>query len=593
MFPPNKNSLSIFLLLLSISFYSIQNVFVTAKSSNRLNQHSQHYSTKINKRTKLNIQDNNNNRNYHHIHIRTSASAAILSIRGGKEVATSTSNKTKTSRSKKKKQKKKRSTTTQSLNQKHNDSNEAIETGKSVIKDALKEDAATAMGDAIRARSSDLLNDDLTHPLHHVDVTLNSISYAIGSSEIQQRQQQRIKRNQAHSALSSDSTQSVAAGGVFDDDGGGVEPSSSAVIANYFLKSHGGLHGIQSIMSLLSVFFGLGTYAVPSNNLSLKVRLIQRTLICALSKHLSGFIAAATASANRIPDVGFRETRIRIENLALDPVTQYLFYCALLVLWMNGININMTDGLTKGTSTTTKAATATLNTKAATDTITSSIIPWWLNDKRRLISITCLIGPILIREIVSTIWVIADVLVLHHSSNLLSSSSNNSSSSSMILKIGKRTIDAFMSLLLTPATWRNANAAQRQRLLAKLVAKISLSLEIGTGLILIVDAIRAFLDFSISPVKARPSFISVSKRLVCARLYINFLLVRRKKVIDLVKNIRGGFVHVPGRVLDTMLQPGKAMGLDWEVTGSEKGENDDDNSNPKTLFEWAAFLAGF
>ena len=118
-----------------------------------------------------------------------------------------------------------------------------------------------------------MLNDNLTHPINHGDMTLNSISYAIGSSE----QQWYNKKDKNPSNIPD-----------ILHDGGGVEPSSSAVIANYFLKSHGGLHGIQSIMSFLSVLFGLGTFAVPSStNLNLKIRLIQRTLICAMSKHLS------------------------------------------------------------------------------------------------------------------------------------------------------------------------------------------------------------------------------------------------------------------------------------------------------------------
>ena len=143
-----------------------------------------------------------------------------------------------------------------------------------------------------------------------------------------------------------------------------------------------------------------------------------------------------------------------------------------------------------------------------------------------------------------------------------------------------------MSLLLTPQQWRDADAATKQKLLAKVVSKISLGMEIGTGLILTYDAIRAIIDFSISPVSTRPSIVAVAKRILCARLYINFMLVRRKKVVDLVNGIRGGFVHVPTRVLDIMLEPGKAMGLNWQ-NGS-----DDDERRPKSGIEWLGYLAG-
>jgi hypothetical protein len=172
------------------------------------------------------------------------------------------------------------------------------------------------------------------------------------------------------------------------------------------------------------------------------------------------------------------------------------------------------------------------------------------------------------------------VLVLHHTSNV-------ESNPSLFLKTGKSTIDATMSLLLTPSQWRGADAALRQKLLAKLVARISLAFEIGTGLILIIDALRAFLDFSVSSMSARPSLISVAKRLICARLYINFMLVRRRKVIDLVNNIRGGFIYVPGRVLDTLLAPQKAMGLDWGV------EDTKDVHDKMNFVEWIGFMLGF
>jgi hypothetical protein len=419
-----------------------------------------------------------------------------------------------------------------------------------------------------RARAADLLNDDLTQSLNHGDMTLNSISYAIGSSELQQQKQQQ----QGNLNVKSSSPANIL------NDGGGVQPSSSAVIAAYFLKSHGGLHGIQSIMSFLSVIFGLGTFAVPSTNLSLKICLIQRTLLCALAKHLSGFIAAASASASQIPEVGWRETMVRVESFALDPVAQYLFYCALLVLWTNGVSttfpktrITMNVGIDTAEAATTTSATALVTT-------------WWLQDNRNFYSIICLLGPILLREVVSTIWVITDVLILNHSSNL-----DSATKPPIFLKFGKGAVDSFMSILLTPSQWRNADPIMRQKLLAKLVSKTSLGLEIGTGLILIIDAILTFVNFSISPIATRPSIFAVGKRLICARLYINFMLVRRRKVMDLVKNIRGGFIHVPGRVLDTLLEPQKAMGLNWDA--DEKSH--DGRDKLKTWIDWIGLLTGF
>ena len=405
------------------------------------------------------------------------------------------------------------------------------------------DDPAKMMGDAIRQRASELLEDDVTQQRAKNDGEKSifaSLSYAIGTSEEHQI-----------------------------DEGGGVEPPANAVIANYFLKSHGGAHGVQSLASLFAVLFGAGTYFTPSNNLDLKLRLMQRTLICGFAKHFSGFLGAATMSANNIPDIGWKQTRLRIEALALDPVAQYLFYCALLIVWSNGAvpSLPKTAKVTKGAAV---AASKELFTK----------FPWWVKeDKWRPLCMTCILMPILVREIVSTLWVISDVLVLYHASK-----SSTDSSSPTILKGGKSVLDAIMSILLTPKVWRNANAVERQKLLAKLVGKISIAFEVGTSALLIYDAMRAFLDFSIAPVSERPNILVVAKRILCARLMVNFLLVRKKKVIQLVTEIRGGALHLPSRVLDCLLEPSKAIGLDDE---------DHDVGKKKTFSNLASVAFGF
>lgn len=418
------------------------------------------------------------------------------------------------------------------------------------ISQAISDDPAEMMGDAIRARSSELLKDDLTHLRNNPSgrSAFTSISYAIGTSD-RQRQREDQQKNDM-------------------DEGGGVEPPANAVIANYFLKSHGGAHGVQSLTSLCAVLFGIGTYFVPSANLGLKIRLVQRTLICALAKHLSGFLAVATMSADSIPEVGWKQTRRRIEALVLDPVAQYLFYCALLIVWVNG-----------AVSASSAANTVVMQglLEAKSDTIT---FPWWLqDDKWRPLCLTCIVIPILVREVVSTAWVVSDVLVLYYLSKA-------ADASPAVLKAGKSMVDSIMSLLLTPKIWRSADAAQKQKLLAKLVGRISLGFEIGTCLIMVLDGIRAFVDFSVAPVTSRPSILSVAKRVICARLIINFMLVRRKKVYELVTEIRGGALHVPGRVLDCLLEPSKALGLeDHFKTGTE--------DEPKTFAKWVAVLSGF
>lgn len=72
-------------------------------------------------------------------------------------------------------------------------------------------------------------------------------------------------------------------------------------------------------------------------------------------------------------------------------------------------------------------------------------------------------------------------------------------------------------------------------------------------------------------------------------------------MIDLVNNLRGGggMLYVPGRVLDTLLEPQKAMGLDWERINSERlgkscdWDSDDDGHVSRNWIEWIGVLAGF
>ena len=82
-------------------------------------------------------------------------------------------------------------------------------------------------------------------------------------------------------------------------------------------------------------------------------------------------------------------------------------------------------------------------------------------------------------------------------------------------------------------------------------------------------------------------------------------------MIDLVNNLRGGggMLYVPGRVLDTLLEPQKAMGLDWgkntrvqHVNSGRSGgrssswDGDDEEEEEhaaKNWMEWVGVLAGF
>jgi hypothetical protein len=116
--------------------------------------------------------------------------------------------------------------------------------------------------------------------------------------------------------------------------------------------------------------------------------------------------------------------------------------------------------------------------------------------------------------------------------------------------------DALLSLLVTPSVWRSSTPVQRQVILAKLAAKLSLAMEVVTGLLLFVDAMIA-----LSFVGGLHRIGSVLLKILCARLYWNFLWVRRLKIQNLAQQIRGGAAHVPIRILDTLYDPCTAMGI--------------------------------
>ena len=451
------------------------------------------------------------------------------------------------------------------------------EDGTEQIKEAMRrnKDSAAALGDAIRSRADVLRADDRQPPLHGVDASIASLSLGLGSSDT-------AAARAKLAAVAGSARSDGEADGADHHDGGGVEVATSAVLANYFLQSHGGAHGVQSLLSLLSVLAGLGALFLPPPVVAadgvptgtrawIKLILLRRCLLCALAKHAAGLVAVTALSARRIPTVGLRQTRKRIEALALDPVAQYLFYCALLLVWA--------PSLMASTGAVAVAAGKKAAKKAATSAATASGIvapkvPWWFDGKTTsFYSTLCLLGPILLREVVSSAWVVSDVFVI------LASSGGADGSEPFLLSAARNSIDALLNLLFTTSRWKDADAATRQKLLAKLVAKASLFFEILTGCILAYDGVRALSDYTLSPVGARPTTLSMAKRAMCAYLYFNFLMVRRKKISSLVSTLRGGGMCVPGRILDILLEPKREMG--FEVDNDDEYEDDEDMSSPK------------
>jgi hypothetical protein len=140
-----------------------------------------------------------------------------------------------------------------------------------------------------------------------------------------------------------------------------------------------------------------------------------------------------------------------------------------------------------------------------------------------------------------------------------------------------------MSILVTPNVWRTADAATRQEILAKLTSRTSLILELCVGVLLSLDALMSCWEFAFRPVAQRPSLTDVVKRIFCARLYLNFLWVRRQKIVKLGTQIRGGAGQFPFRVMELVLHPKCSMGIN-----SEESEG----SRERTWFDYAVMGLG-
>lgn len=375
---------------------------------------------------------------------------------------------------------------------------------KERIEKALKEtDPAEAMGNSIRERADELRQ--LSPLLESIDQSVASLGRALGASD------QRIVNEQTM------------------EDSGGVEAAFASVLVHYFMKSHGGAHALQSLCSLLSTVAGLGAIVLAQKGPSqLGLTLTKRSCLFAMVKHVSGLLAASLVTARAIPEVGLGKARIWMQELAADPVSQYLFYAACVLLWLP-----------------TQPGTA-----------------WW---QAYPITTLLLVGPIILREFISTSLVISDVLVLWSTS----STSEGVSLIQTLLKVGNAVSTAWMSLLVTPSVWSKADAPTRQAILAKITSRTSLVIEVAVGLLMAVDALWAAIEFFFANQSRRPPFLQLLRRLLCAQLYVRFLYVRRQRIRKLAVKMRGGAAQLPFYVLDVLMDPLTSMGLEWKQ-GSER-----------------------
>ena len=438
------------------------------------------------------------------------------------------------------KKKKSKKVATETENDKRNPSRQSTSTQKkglnkdrTEIELALKANATAMLGDAIRERADHLLSSppscsERRKPLlDQIDQAVDSVGWALGASDqleslVAQPQRTGLNNNEG-----------------VDEETGSVEASTTSVFVHYFLRSHGGAHAVQSACSLLATLTGVGAMLLPllpptkKDVTSLPVSeatlgLIRRCLIFAMMKHISGMLAAGALVARAIPEVGLRNARGWIQGLVQDPVSQYVFYGACVSFWLP------------------TAAAAAAQPR------------WW----QAFSSVPLLlVGPIVFRELVNTVFVISDVMVLWRCSNQSDKREGQASTVlQRILELTKTTLDALMSIIVSSKVWRSADAIQRQAILAKLVGRTSLVGEVLVGLFMSIDAIT-LLFFALYPTKSRLPFGSVLKSCLCAQLYLRFLLVRRRKISRLATKIRGGAARFPLYVLDVLLDPATAMGL--------------------------------
>jgi len=506
----------------------------------------------------------------------------------------------------------------------HNDNynNDKDEDAKVAINTAMKDssDTAASLGEAIRARAHILRKDKLPLQERTFDSALVSLGLSLGTAGLDNVDQENeiiradgedeegdeIIMSTTASAAATKATTMMAYyqyghnGNSHQQNQQFVQPSTSAVIANYFLKTHGGTHLLQCVLSLLASVLGVACLVLPSFptaasaaalvakssssiatttsvtqqltrkilNSTTKYELLQQTLLLAMAKHISALGGAVLIGAQRIPTLGLRNARRHLEFVALDPVGQYLFYCSILVVWLgwfgggggssgggNGmdfvtelrrkvISIQNTASATAAAGTT-EGSVEVDATSQLLDVLSQSVPPWFLSQSSGggiipLIMLT----PILLREVISIIWVVSDVLSLAFSTSTEGGIMGNFCRG--ILSTTRSILDAFMSIVISSDQWRNADSFQRQRTLARLVSQVSLVLEVLVGAVLFGDAILAFWGFSFGGSATSIGAIVVTRlplkivvgKMACAHLYINFLLSRRRKIHALVGSIR-------------------------------------------------------
>jgi len=544
--------------------------------------------------------NNNNNSDVRDV------SKIIDIIRGGAiEVVDETKTKKKSTKSSKTKTQPV-NTTTNNDDDDQADKEEEEEDAKVAINTAMKDsDTAHSLGEAIRARAHILRKDKLPFSFQErtFDSALVSLGLSLGTAGLDVDEIDGLtntnndgEEEEGEEGTSDTKATSMMAYYQYGHNGNNsqnqqfVQPSTSAVIANYFLKTHGGTHLVQCVLSLLASVLGMACLVLPpfpsattafvattttttttksssltSTQLARKIlnattkhQLLQQTLLLAMAKHISALAGAVLLGAQRIPTLGIRNARRHLELVACDPVGQYLFYCSILVVWLgwfgggnSGNGMDFVSGLRRSVISIQNGASAAAGMENAEiqamsqllDVLSQSSPPWFLSQSHGgAIVPLIMLTPILLREVISILWVVSDVLSLAFTT----SGGRMGNFCQGVLSTARSVLDAFMSIVISSDQWKKADSFQRQRTLARLVSQISLVLEVIVGAVLFGDAIQAFWGFSFGGGSATSGTIVgvrlplkiVVGKMACAHLYMNFLLSRRRKIHALVGSIR-------------------------------------------------------
>lgn len=473
---------------------------------------------------------------------------------------------------------------------------------KHAIDDAIREtDAAAALGAAIRSRADVLRRDRLPSPERALDSGLLSLGLALGTAGTDipmdaggARGEARVDATLAYYRYGHRSPQRDV-------------PS---VVADYFLHTHGGTHAAQCLLSLLAAALGLACLtlpAVPSPaaiaatapsadalarrllRAAARHDLLQQTLLLAAAKHAVGLLGAASLGASArhgIPRLGVREARRHLEAVASDPVGRYLFYCALLSVWLGwfgggaagGGAREYAAGLRGSVVAVTHASAATAEDAPSAvpqllDALARHPPPWFLaRATGGAVVPVFLLAPVLLREVGAVLWVLADVLSLATAGDGMAHRLG-----AAVLGAGRAVLDAVLGPLLPADAWRRADSRARQRALAGLVARLSRAPELAVGGVLVADAAHAAWGCAVGGpapggaaggrwVRCR----RVAGTAACARLYLRFLAQGRHGRAAAIGSVRDGAARPP----ESDGGPREGTGSSDEGNGSDEEEEE-------------------